>query len=128
MSEAVKVSAAKRFSFCAAHFLPNYKGSCRNIHGHTWSIEVAVTGPVDSKTGMVMDFLELKGSLESLLERFDHSLLNNYLENPTAEVLGMYAWKWIKKYATFPDNVSLDWIRVWESPTAYVEIKGVKDL
>jgi len=48
----------KQISFDAAHFLPNYDGKCANMHGHRWTIEVAVAGSVH-EDGMVMDFSKL---------------------------------------------------------------------
>ncbi len=50
--------------FDSAHFLANYEGKCRNIHGHRWVVDVEVKseslqagGQLD---GMIIDFGDLK--------------------------------------------------------------------
>ncbi len=61
--------------------LQNYDGACRNIHGHSYKLEVTIIGtPVfdaqHPKYGMVMDFDDLKSVVqESLLNAVDHALL-----------------------------------------------------
>ena len=49
----------KRFKFDSAHKLPNYKGDCANLHGHSYKLFVSVKGDVDSN-GFVIDFKYLK--------------------------------------------------------------------
>ena len=51
---------ALRFKFDAAHRLMNHSGQCRNIHGHTWLVEVMIEGAVKEESGMVVDFQDLK--------------------------------------------------------------------
>ena len=66
-------------SFDAAHFLKNYNGKCKNIHGHRWRVVVKVSGdrliPTGPKAGMLLDFGDLKAALSSLADEFDHALL-----------------------------------------------------
>jgi 6-pyruvoyltetrahydropterin/6-carboxytetrahydropterin synthase len=78
----------KSFYFDAAHWLPNYVGKCSQHHGHTWKLTVVVGGTIDSKTGMVMDFADLAEIVNTyVIDRFDHQLLNDILDNPTCENL-----------------------------------------
>lgn len=64
-----------------AHALPGYDGDCRNLHGHSFRLEVTITGqPLDHpghpKNGMVMDFKDLKKMVKTaVLDRFDHALV-----------------------------------------------------
>jgi 6-pyruvoyltetrahydropterin/6-carboxytetrahydropterin synthase len=44
----------------AAHQLPNHSGKCKNLHGHTYKIIVTVYGEPNPKTGMLIDFGEIK--------------------------------------------------------------------
>ncbi len=72
----------KIFSFEAAHALKDYNGACANIHGHSYRLEVSIAPRTDSvaieEDGMVWDFNNLKKVVrETLLNRFDHSLLLN---------------------------------------------------
>jgi 6-pyruvoyltetrahydropterin/6-carboxytetrahydropterin synthase len=71
----------KTFRFEMAHALDNHDGKCRNLHGHSYQLNVTLTGTViddDShhKAGMIMDFGDLKRLVkEEILDRFDHGLL-----------------------------------------------------
>lgn len=66
-------------AFDAAHFLADYQGKCRNIHGHRWSVEITVGGgalhPCGEKRGMLFDFGDLKADLEEEVGTFDHALI-----------------------------------------------------
>lgn len=66
-------------SFDAAHFLWNYEGKCRNIHGHRWKVVAEIKSPslsqVEQTRGMVVDFGDLKSDLKALCDRYDHSLI-----------------------------------------------------
>lgn len=74
----------KSFTFDAAHFLPNHP-KCGKMHGHTWTVEVEIEGPVNNVTGMVYDLHKLSEKVNSVLEQFDHTLLNNIFSIPTCE-------------------------------------------
>ena len=71
----------KNFRFEAAHALVGYDGKCRNIHGHSYELQVTVKGlPINDennpKNGMVIDFHELKGIVnEEIVNRLDHSFI-----------------------------------------------------
>ncbi len=60
-------------SFDAAHFLSNYNGKCKNIHGHRWNVFLEVSG--DLNNGMLVDFNVLKKDLKELCDYFDHSFI-----------------------------------------------------
>lgn len=66
-----------------AHALYGYDGACRNIHGHSYVLKVTVSGqPVqkdgEPKTGMVLDFAELKNIVkENIIDKVDHALVLN---------------------------------------------------
>ncbi len=66
-------------SFDAAHFLKDYNGKCRNIHGHRWRVVVELEGEAlcgEGQTeGMLLDFSELKSQLKDLCDYFDHSFI-----------------------------------------------------
>lgn len=66
----------KHFDFEMAHALMDYPGKCRNIHGHSYKMEVTVTGEMQPDTGMVMDFKALKDLVnEVIVSKLDHSLV-----------------------------------------------------
>lgn len=66
-------------SFDSAHFLANYIGKCRNIHGHRWTIKIEVASEKlhneGHLNGMIIDFGDLKKELKDLADYFDHSLI-----------------------------------------------------
>jgi len=75
--------------FDAAHRLPNYPGKCKVDHGHTWHVEVEVTGDIKDD-GMVVDLAELKMDVNNLVQVLDHNHLNKHFANPTCEVITMW--------------------------------------
>jgi 6-pyruvoyltetrahydropterin/6-carboxytetrahydropterin synthase len=88
----------KEFRFEAAHELPYHDGKCCRLHGHSWRGVVYVSGTAlienGPKTGMVVDYAEIKSYLTPLLDDYlDHHYLNKStgLETPTSEQLA----KWI---------------------------------
>lgn len=87
----------KAFSIEAAHRLPNLPEDhkCYRLHGHSFKIEVHVTGEVDQNTGWIMDFADISAAFKPLFERLDHHYLNEIegLENPTSENLARWIWR-----------------------------------
>ncbi|MEH3140260.1 MAG: 6-carboxytetrahydropterin synthase QueD [Mycobacterium kyogaense] len=80
-------SVARRFSFEAAHQLPWHTGKCAKLHGHSYRLDVTVTGPVTGE-GIVIDFTDLKSIVsKAVLADYDHAFLNDFLANPTAELI-----------------------------------------
>lgn len=60
-------------SFDAAHFLTNYEGKCKNIHGHRWRVVVTIKGELIN--GMLVDFGDFKKDIKDLCDYFDHSFI-----------------------------------------------------
>jgi len=118
----MRVLVHRRFSFDAAHLLPNYDGKCRNLHGHSWQVEVVVEGPV-REDGMVFDFSSLKRLMAPLLEELDHHCLNDVkgLDNPTAENLCLWFCEILNEPVT-QLQVRLSSVKVWESQDSYAEV------
>ena len=87
----------KEFTFEAAHRLPAAPEGhkCRRLHGHSFRVTLHVAGPVDARLGWIMDFADLKAAFRPVLERLNHSCLNDIdgLENPTCENLARWIWK-----------------------------------
>ncbi|MBA7692739.1 6-carboxy-5,6,7,8-tetrahydropterin synthase [subsurface metagenome] len=119
----MKISVCKIFSFDAAHFLPNYEGKCRRLHGHTWKLEVEVSGPV-GEDGLVLDFAALKRLVEvGILEILDHTLLNDTIENPTCENLLEWIWSRLRQPWGLSSLLEVEKLRLWETPDSYSELK-----
>jgi 6-pyruvoyltetrahydropterin/6-carboxytetrahydropterin synthase len=64
--------------FDAAHFLADYPGKCRNIHGHRFTVHAKLSGELQKSggsRGMVVDFGDAKRALNTICDRFDHTLI-----------------------------------------------------
>lgn len=87
----------KSFRFEAAHRLPHVPEGhkCGRLHGHSFRVEIEVTGPVGDRSGWVVDFADIKSAFAPLLEQLDHFYLNEIegLENPTSENLARWIWR-----------------------------------
>lgn len=104
--------------FDAAHRLPGYDGKCARVHGHTYSVEVVVNGPV-GEDGFVMDFYHLKEALNAVLEQFDHRDLNEILPNPTAEAIVVHMRRLLEERLD-ASTVCLVSIKLWEGENKWV--------
>ncbi len=93
---------SKSFTFEAAHFLEksvNIKN--KNIHGHSFYVEIFLLGNINSN-GFIVDFAKIEKSIKTIKEKLDHNFLNDIegLSNPTLENIGEWLWKhFSKEYA-----------------------------
>lgn len=70
------LTVTKTVRFDAAHVLTNHQGLCKNLHGHTYRVDVSVRQAPDDTRDMVIDFKELKRICEeTILARFDHAFI-----------------------------------------------------
>ena len=106
--------------FDAAHALVGYPGECRELHGHTWDVEVSVRGTQLDEVGIVYDFKDLKADLKAILDSYDHKYLNEIPPfdtiNATAENLARVVYEQLEE--TLPTHIELVEVAVWESPIA----------
>ena len=138
----------KKFEFEAAHVLSSsYSEECQQIHGHSYIVEVFISGPLN-EDGMVIDFKKLNEIVRPLLERWDHKVLiegepvadGNFLHtgsvqeflkgslvltdrNPTAEWMSEYLYYNIRPELTMA-RPSIDLrlkVRVHETRTGWAE-------
>ena len=71
-------TVTKTVKFDAAHILTNHQGLCKNLHGHTYRVDVSVTQPEGDDSDMVIDFKDLKTiATETICDRFDHAFIYN---------------------------------------------------
>ena len=105
--------------FDAAHRLPGYDGKCARIHGHTYTVEVVLEGPVDEDTGFLMDFYDLKRILKTVLSDLDHRDLNEILANPTAETIAEHI-KGLLELNLQDEKADLVSVKLWEGKNKWV--------
>jgi len=137
------VRITRRAHFCAAHRLhredwPDEQnrevfGECSNPnwHGHNYTLDVTLEGPVDPDTGFVMDLRGLKVVLQDrVVKDVDHRNLNldvAWLEGlmPSTENVAVAIWGRIAD--GLPEGVRLHRIFLRESPNNAVEYLGPDD-
>jgi 6-pyruvoyltetrahydropterin/6-carboxytetrahydropterin synthase len=129
-----------RKTFDAAHRLAGHQGKCRNLHGHTYIVELQVVGE-EADGGMVLDFYLLSQAIQAVLVRWDHAvvleksdslltLLRNWgesvciveMENePTVEHMVVQLGAELRQgLQSYPIKLSL--LRVFETPNCWAEL------
>lgn len=98
----------KAFSFEASHVLSLHDGKCRRLHGHSFVGRVVCEGeelaPFGPKTGMLVDYTDIKALVADLTERYlDHWHLNDSLApfgitNPTSEVIAKWVYDQLRPF------------------------------
>jgi 6-pyruvoyltetrahydropterin/6-carboxytetrahydropterin synthase len=112
--------------FDAAHALRGYKGKCEALHGHRFRVVVRVKATGLDDIGLAYDFTELKGKLKAILDRFDHTCLNDVPPfdkiNPSSENIASTIYGELKSELK-EAPVELVCVEVWESPESGVEYR-----
>ncbi len=138
----MKAHLSRRYLFSASHRLHSDNmsaaeneatyGKCNNPfgHGHNYVLEVTVSGPVDEKTGMVCNLIDLDGFVcRKVLERFDHENLNTLAEfaeqAPTTENLCMRIYEIVQRDFHF---AHLERVRLEETMMNSFEYAGGEGL
>lgn len=140
-----KIRITKQFGFEMSHALLNYDGLCRNIHGHSYKLQITVRGePIQSsgspKDGMVIDFSILKKLIqEQIVRHLDHSLMINKNADieklsalgqmyerhqvvpfqPTSENMVVYIAEKVK--LLLPEHTELFSVRLYETANSFAE-------
>lgn len=140
------VEITRREEFSASHRLHNpdlsdaenerLYGPCNNLHGHghNYEVEVSVRGPLEQRTGMVMNLSDLMRVLrEHIVARVDHKHLNHdvpFLSGviPTAENIAVAIWNELEPEIEKFEGCRLHRIRLFESRSNFVEYRGSKPM
>lgn len=140
------ISVTKEATFDCAHMLSYYEGPCKNLHGHTYKVQVTLVAPADPYTGMVLDFNLLSSNLRKVLGAYDHACLvgredvrSEAEENLNAFLIdNCLKRKVITCGKTTCENIASDILhelefelpghhlklKLWETPTSFVEIEN----
>jgi 6-pyruvoyltetrahydropterin/6-carboxytetrahydropterin synthase len=107
-------------TFAAGHALRNYKGKCENVHGHNFRVQVIIEGERLDDTGLLVDFIDVKTLMRSVIERLDHQFLNEVspfdVKNPSAENIAEYFYQeMMMGLAPTPVPVRIREVKVWET-------------
>ena len=132
----------KTISFDAAHILTNHEGLCKNLHGHTYRVDISVAATCSPEHDMVIDFKELKRlANETIVERFDHAFIYNTNSPGESEIGALVERHGMRTvalpYRSTAENLaklfynelkkriaSLHSVRVWETQASCAEYRG----
>ena len=134
----MKAHLTRRYMFSASHRLHNDKmseaenrevyGKCNNPygHGHNYLVEITVSGPVDTRTGMICNLVDLDSFIhQQVIERFDHQNLNlveDFQQKvPTTEYLCMAIYEIVQRGF---GRAHLDKVRIEETMMNSFEYAG----
>ena len=133
------VTVTRRLMFNAAHRVHNPAlsdeentalfGKCNNPnwHGHNYTLDVSVTGPIDERTGYVIDLAKLKAVVtREVIDKVDHKNFNievDFMRGviQTTENIVVAMWRVIEP-AIRP--ATLTKLVLWETTNNYVEYDG----
>ena len=109
-------------SFAAGHALRNYRGKCENVHGHNYRCQVTLEGAELDEIGLLVDFVELKRVVHTVLDSMDHQWLNEFppfdVLNPSAENMARYIYERVHEGIKTREGVRVGLVRLWETDTA----------
>ncbi|WP_439259060.1 6-carboxytetrahydropterin synthase QueD [Lonepinella sp. BR2930] len=134
---------SKEFSFDMAHILDGHDGKCQNLHGHTYKLQVEVSGDLvanGAKKGMVIDFTDVKTVVKkAILDPMDHAFIYdttsqreckiaNLLNELDSKTFGIPMRTTAEEMARFIFNrlkneLPISAIRLWETPTSFCEYR-----
>ncbi len=113
--------------FAAAHKLRDFKGKCERLHGHNWRIEVILTGEKLNNAGLLIDFKEVKEATDGILEKLDHSFLNELPkfrdQNPSSENIAAYLFERLSSRLN-NNQIKVAKVIAWESDFASASYSG----
>jgi len=108
-----RVQIVKEVTFDAAHHLFDYDGKCRALHGHTYKLQMGISGFLDNR-GMTLDFGDLKAIFKEELEPYlDHRYLNESL----------WIFEQLAKHLPDERDVRVEFVKLYETPTSYAEFR-----
>ena len=86
------LTITKSVKFDAAHVLTNHNGLCKNLHGHTYRVDVSIRQADNDSSDMVMDFKDVKKICEeTVLSKFDHAFIYDETSEGESEIAAVVA-------------------------------------
>lgn len=138
MEHPEQYQVTKEIDFCYGHRLLNYNGKCKYLHGHNAKVEITLQNAALDERGMVVDFVEMKRSLQTWIDAsLDHKMILNEADpllpvfrqtrepvltlpaNPTAENLA----KLIFDYAR-SQKLPVVQVKFWETASSYAAYRA----
>jgi 6-pyruvoyltetrahydropterin/6-carboxytetrahydropterin synthase len=115
------------YSFAAGHALRDYKGKCESIHGHNYKVRVTVQGESLDSAGLLIDFVDLRQAVKTIVDRFDHQFLNDVAPfdrlNPSAENIARHFSEELEPQVQ-QNGARLQSVTVWETDTSFATYRA----
>lgn len=112
-------------TFAAGHALRGYRGKCENVHGHNYKVQVTIEGERLDSIGLLVDFVEVKRIMHSVVDRLDHQFLNDLppfdTQNPSAENMAKYFYDEVSAglgSSNLEVPVRVGCVKIWETDTS----------
>lgn len=117
------MNLTRRFEFRAVHCLRYVEGPCAEVHGHSFWVDVTLTGQVD-EVGVLVDEVELIEFQSLIDECYSHKHLNEVppfdYRNPTLE--NLTTWFYDLARSRFADGVQVARVRITQDGSMWCEI------
>lgn len=136
-------SVTKEITWDMAHRLSKHQGQCRNLHGHTYKLQVTFSSAT-MQDGMIIDFHDIKAMLENVKGQFDHKTILDGRSNddaiiaralkevglsfrmmtcePTAENMAAEIFEYLEDECKKIPGLKVYCVRLYETPTSYAEV------
>jgi 6-pyruvoyltetrahydropterin/6-carboxytetrahydropterin synthase len=133
----MKVGIYKEVQIDTSHRLLHYEGKCANLHGHRWKIEIWMEGEPDPVTKILIDY----SMIRKIVDKYDHQIILNQEDpmvpriqefhqvittpgDPTSELMASLIRDDLRAFCREQGiKATVPKIRVWESPTAFAELR-----
>ena len=92
----------KEYRWEMGHRLPDHDGGCKNLHGHSYRLEIILDGSV-GENGMVVDFNDISRIVKPMIAELDHAFMVDRADTPVMEFLETQALKTV--IVDFPSTV-----------------------
>lgn len=130
----------KEATFDCAHMLTGHEGLCKNLHGHTYKVQVSVTGrPLTEgpSMGMIIDFKHLKRAMqEVIISQFDHAVIFSDIKYRGQAENALYVWAVSEgmRYVILPERTTAENMakffkkRIFEYLVEELELHNITDV
>lgn len=137
----MRSSLARKMSFRAAHLYEveswtkqkneRFFGACHTPygHGHSYQLELQISGPVDPVSGMIVNLVEVDQWLKQVIATVHDKHLNFEIDHfkqmvPTTENLADYLWHQLEPLVDSQSELFIEKLRLYESEDLWVEIES----
>ena len=110
------------------HRLPEHEGLCKNVHGHSYRMNVEISGEINKK-GMIIDFYDLGKIINPIIEKYDHAFMCWENDKIVKEFLTKNKMKRVfVKYPSTVENICNDFVNIISSKLKKLKASNLDEL